>query len=338
MHTAADTVLVSLVTHNDEPFIERCLESVLGQSVPVSVRVFDSASGDRTVELAKRFPVATIASPENVGYCRGHNANLGGQSSRHALFLNADCVLDSDFVARLVAAVRAGPGIGMAGGKLWRLQADGREGSRPVLDSTGIYFTPAQRHFDRGAGTEDRGQFDRPEQVFGITGAALLCTREFIEDVRMGDELFDEDFFAYREDADLAWRGRLRGWAAVYEPRARGGHYRRLRAQPRAQVDRLINFHSVKNRYLMRTKNLDWAVWRRCFPYMWLRDLGILGYIALRERDSFGALREVRRLRPRTLAKRRHIQSNRRAAPEEIAAWFSFRPVSRPLQQLGTRN
>ncbi len=337
MISAYDRVLVSLVTRNDEAFIGRCLESVFAQSVPVRVRILDSASDDRTVERARRFPVSVAMSRENIGFCCGHNANLKGETFRHVLLLNADCFLQKDFVASLVNAVEAQPNLGMAGGKLFRMQADGswcRLADRPILDSTGIYFTPTQRHFDRGAGTEDRGQFDRREQVFGITGAALLCTHRFVEDVSLGDELLDEDFFAYREDADLAWRGRLKGWAAVYEPAARAGHYRRLRSQARGRVDPLINYHSVKNRFLMRTKNLDGAVRRRCFPYMWLRDLGILAYIVSRERQSWGALREVRKLRPRTLEKRRHIQSTRRSSPREIARWFTFRPASFPLEEV----
>ena len=333
-NTRDEQVLVSLVTHNDEAFIERCLEAVLSQSVPVRVRIIDSASTDRTIEYARRFPISLTSRPDNIGYCRGHNANLRGESYRYALFLNADCFLEPDFVACLLSAVQLKRRLGTAGGKLLRMRRDGswiRQAGLPVLDSTGIYFTPAQRHFDRGGGVVDRGQFERCEQVFGITGAALLCTREFIDDVSVDGELFDEDFFAYREDADLAWRGRLRGGSAVYEPTARAGHFRRLQAQPRAEVDPLINYHSVKNRFLMRTKNIDLAVWWHCFPFMWLRDVGILGYIAARERSSMDALREVRRLRPRTLEKRRWIQAGRRTAPGEIAGWFAFRPVSFPL-------
>lgn len=328
-----EKVLVSLVTRNEERFIERCLDAVLAQSSPVRVRLFDNASEDRTVALARRFGINVLASRDNLGYCGGHNAVLRDTPFSHALLLNADCRIEPDFVSRLVAAIESHPTVGMAGGKLRRMSADGElshgPAERPVLDSTGIYFTPSQRHFDRGGGEEDWGQYDRREEVFGITGAALLCRREFIEDVSLGDQFLDEDFFAYREDADLAWRGRLAGWSALYEPAARALHFRGLRTHKRARIDPLINYHSVKNRFLMRTKNMDRAVWRRCFPYLWLRDLGILAYLVAGERASLGALRDVWRLRPRTLEKRRRIQSARRAAAGDIAPWFSFRPVSR---------
>ena len=115
--------------------------------------------------------------------------------------------------------------VGMAGGKLYRMGDEGtrilRQG-KPVLDSTGIYFTPSQRHFDRGNGESDSGQYDRTQMVFGITGAALVCRRNTLEDLLVDGEFLDSDFFAYREDADLAWRAQLKGWKVLYEPAAEG--------------------------------------------------------------------------------------------------------------------
>ena len=81
-----------------------------------------------------------------------------------------------------------------------------------TLDSTGIYFTPSLRHFDRGSGEPDRGAYEHFQYVFGVTGAVALYRRAMIEDVSICGEFFDNDFFAYREDADLAWRAQLLGW------------------------------------------------------------------------------------------------------------------------------
>jgi GT2 family glycosyltransferase len=197
-----------------------------------------------------------------------------------------------------------------------------------VLDSTGMYFTPAQRHFDRGSQEKDRGQYERRQLMFGITGAAMLCRRGMLEDLKVNGEVFDEDFFIYREDADLAWRAQLRGWKAVYEPGAQALHRRLVLPSRRREVSTLINYHSVKNRYLMRIKNMDAAVRRRCIPYMWLRDLFILTYVPLMERASLPAFSEIRRLRGKFEAKREQVQGGRRVGPDSLARWFSFRPVS----------
>jgi GT2 family glycosyltransferase len=325
-------ILVSIVTHNDEDLLDKCLESLEKQTLEVSIRIFDNASQDRTVDIARQRGVEPVCSPVNSGFSHGHNQNLLPGGFRAALVLNGDVILQPDFLRRLMEALDEVPGAGMAGGKLYRMDAQGRTAYRnqaPLLDSTGMYFTPSQRHFDRGSEQEDRGQFDRRQLVFGITGAALLCRRDMLEDIREGDEYFDEDFFAYREDADLAWRARLRGWQAVYEPGAVGLHLRKVLPDRRSSVSPLVNRHSLKNRYLLRIKNMDPAVRRRCIPYMWIRDLGIFFYVLLFEWSSLPAYADVWRLRGRLLEKRRRIQSRRKVADDALARWFAFEPVAR---------
>ncbi len=324
--------LVSIVTHNDAPDLERCLEAVRNQSVPVRVRVFDNASRDESVAIAARFGVDVESSPDNLGFSVGHNRNIAGQSYRNVLFLNPDCYLEPDCVERLIEAIREVPGAGFAGGKIFRMDPQGdrvRSGKGWLLDSAGMYITPAQRHFDRGSQQVDLGQFDRRELVFGITGACLLCSNEFVSDLVFEDEFFDADFFAYREDADLAWRAQIQGWKAVYEPRAVARHKRLVLPERRREISAILNYHSLKNRYLMRRKNMGTSVWWRCFPHAWLRDLGIVAYVLLIERTSIGAFSEARQLRDRMAAKRAATESRRRVPDRGVAAWFSFKPVSR---------
>lgn len=333
-------VLVSIVTYDSEAHLDACLRSVREQDVPVRIRVYDNASRDESCRVALSHGARLHRSDRNRGFSYGHNFNLRQGGFEHVLILNPDVILSQGYLKTLMASMAGVKRVGMAGGKLFRMDADGRtvhEDRYPVLDTTGIYFTPTQRHFDRGSQQPDRGQYDRRQLVFGISGAALLCTREMLEDVRYGDEYLDEDFFAYREDADLAWRAQLRGWRALYEPAARGRHVRRVLPSRRARLAAHINYHSLKNRYLMRIKNLDPAVRRRCFPYMWIRDLGILGYVLLRERSSLDAYGQVWRLRNRFRRKREWVQASRRAPADSVARWFSFRPVARDLQSSGDR-
>ncbi|MFQ5741063.1 MAG: glycosyltransferase [Acidobacteriota bacterium] len=324
--------LVSLVTFNDESLLEACLRSVLAQSTPVHIKIFDNDSRDRTCRIAREFDLELYRSPRNIGFCAGHNYNLRDGDFESALLLNADVILAKDYLQQLLAACKEVERAGMAGGKLLRMDSEGRPVLRhglPVLDSAGIYFTPSQRHFDRGSGEEDRGQYDRRQLVFGITGAALLCRKEMLEELRYNGEYLDEDFFAYREDADLAWRAQLKGWNAVYEPSAQGFHCRRVLPSRRRRVSLLITYHSVKNRFLMRAKNMDWAVRKKCFPYLWVRDLGILLYLLCIEWSSLPALVQIWRLRKTMRAKRAAVQSSRTTPPHQIASWFAFKPQAR---------
>jgi GT2 family glycosyltransferase len=299
------------------------------------VRVFDNASLDGSVSIARSFGVEVTRSAVNLGFSCAHNRNIRTGEFEFVLFLNADVILHPGYLQVLLGSMAGDKDIGIAGGKLLRMDPEGKElirKGRAILDSTGVYFTPSQRHLDRGSGEEDRQQYDTRQMVFGITGAALLCRRSMLEDLRIGDEYLDADFFAYREDVDLAWRAQLRGWNALYEPAAKALHFRAVLPSRRKSLDPAINFHSLKNRYLMRVKNMDWAVRRKCFPHMWIRDVAILGYVLLFERSSLKAYQEYWSIRKRALQKRRIIQTRRRASPSEIAKWFSFKPVAHDYQ------
>ena len=191
-------LLVSIVTYNEELFLDQCLQSLQAQTVETRIKIFDNASSDRTCEIARRYDVELHVSRDNRGYSFGHNHNLRDELFEMALLLNADVILNSDYLEVLASAFSEVERTGMAGGKLYRMNSEGRrvlEKGWPVLDSTGMFFTPSQRHFDRGSEEPDLGRYECRQLVFGITGAALLCSREMLEDVRIDLQYLDEDFF-----------------------------------------------------------------------------------------------------------------------------------------------
>jgi GT2 family glycosyltransferase len=188
------------------------------------------------------------------------------------------------------------------------------------------------RHFDRGWRQPGATYSDRIEYVFGATAAAALYRRDMIEDVAVDGSFFDPDFFVYREDADVAWRAQLLGWRCIYTPHAVGRHVRTVTPENRRRAPAAINMHSVKNRFLMRVKNLTAGVCRRCWAPMLLRDALVVGGSLLREPAAAkGLWRFVQRL-PRALRQRRAIMSRRRISDADLAAWFAFTPTSRPVR------
>jgi GT2 family glycosyltransferase len=188
-------------------------------------------------------------------------------------------------------------------------------------------MTAAMRHLDRGAGEPDRGRFDRLEQVFGASGAAALYRRAMLDDVRVAGEVFDEDFFAYREDADLAWRAQLLGWQCLYVPEAVAVHVRRVTPERRGTLPPGLNRASVRNRFLLRMKNQTAGNFVRFLLPALFRDAQVVGYVVLREPRSLPAFVDLLRLAPRTLAKRRTIMARRRADDASINAWFRRRAL-----------
>src|SRR5207244_426573 len=110
-------------------------------------------------------------------------------------------------------------------------------------------------------------------------GFAAADRMSFIRDVSIGGEFLDEDFFAYREDADVAWRGRLLGWRALYVPDAVAQHVRRVTPEARRQLPERINRDSVRNRFLLRLKNEGLYLALRNAPFELARDLLTIGAV-----------------------------------------------------------
>ena len=192
-----------------------------------------------------------------------------------------------------------------------------------LLDACGMYLTRAWRHHDRGSGEVDRGQYGRPERVFGATGAAALFRRAALEDVAFEDgEIFDPLFHSFREDAELAFRLHERGWDVLYDPSALCLHRRYNLPARRSAMPPMVNYHSLKNRYLLRAYHQTVANALRTAPWSIGRDLAALAYVLAREHSSLAAYRWLWRHRKEIRARRRYLQSRRTAPPEAIERWF----------------
>ncbi|MBV9084595.1 MAG: glycosyltransferase family 2 protein [Acidobacteriaceae bacterium] len=330
---ARPSVAVTIVTYNSAKYIGHCLESVFAQDyAALQVIVIDNASVDATRLELQPFEhrITLVLNRENAGFAAGQNQAMALSNTDWVLTLNPDVRLGASFVSELVAAAEADPEVGSACGKLLRMAPDCEIPKQNVFDSTGIFFTPNLRHFDRGSGMADDGRFDRYEYVFGATGAAALYRRKMIDDVSYEGEFFDCDFFAYREDTDVAWRAQLLGWKCLYTPRAIAYHVRSVLPENRRSLPAVINMHSVKNRFLMRIKNATLDLYRRFWFPITVRDCVVIGGCLLYEFRSLRAFPLILRGLSRTRLKRRDIMRRRRATDEYIARWFSRQPVSYP--------
>jgi GT2 family glycosyltransferase len=335
-----ELVSVTIVTFNSGRFIRRCLESVLAQKYPYKeVIVIDNASDDGTADILEQFEdrCQVVYNDENVGFSAAQNQAIRMSSGEWILTLNPDVLLLGGFMQALVEAGNIHPKIGSVCGKLLTMRATFDIPDKPLVDSTGIYFNPMLRHLDRGSQEIDNGHFLRYEYVFGASAAAALYRREMIDDVSIHDEFFDPDFFVYREDADVAWRAQLLGWRCIYTPHARGYHVRKALPGNRRALPPVINMHSVKNRFLMRIKNMTGHLYVRNFFSITIRDLIVIGCCLLREHSSLKAFWYLFKSWGHVWEKRREIMRRRRVNDEYMASWFRYLPVSRPAPRVQAR-
>ena len=325
-------VSVTIVTYNSGRFIKRCLESVLEQKYPLKeIVVIDNASTDGTIDLLEPFEdrCRIHYNQENVGFAAAQNQAIALSRGDWVLTLNPDVLLLPNFLQALVEAGQFDSRIGTVCGKLLTMSPHFEIPAQAVVDSTGIYFNPMLRHLDRGSQEVDNGHYLNYEYVFGATAAAALYRRTMIDDISVDGEFFDSDFFVYREDADVAWRAQLLGWKCLYAPYARGYHVRKVLPGNRRALPPEINMHSVKNRFLMRIKNISGHLYWRNFLSITARDALVVACCLLWEHTSLKALWFLAANWRSAVAKRRLIQARRRVDDAYMASWFQYAPVSK---------
>ncbi len=364
----APSLFVHVVSYNSESYLEGCLASVAAQQDYVVgdnliVRLTDNASRDRSIEIGRHTGgdwLQVVSNQDNLGFCGGHNQGVKAfleSDCQFLLILNPDVRLESNCLCRLTRALTADISAGMASARLMRCDAALRALDPAIFDSAGMIMTPSLRHFDRGSGEVDTGQYRDRQYVFGATGACLLLKRECVSDLILEEtevdpalasiypqlagnrehraQLFDEAFFAYREDADLAWRAALYGWKCLYEPDAVAYHKRVVVPERRSSLPPELNKLGVRNRFLLQINNVTRAVGLvSIVEGLLLRNLLVLAGVALREHSSIPALREVFALAPRAYRRRKLILAKSRERSRgmlSIGRWFQRRPFAESL-------
>ena len=329
-------ISVAIVTYGSADDLPACLAALTAQTYrPLDVVIVDCDSPDASVEIARTAPLGDLPRRvlplgENRGFAGGMNAALAATDAPFVAALNADAVPRPDFFEQLARRLALHPRAAAVTGKLVRPAGDGE----PVrLDACGMHLTKTWRHLDRGSGELDRGHYETAQKVFGATGAATLYRRAALDDVAIpaaettaSAEIFDTLFPSYREDAELCFRFQGRGWDVLYEPAAVAEHRRRVVPAGRAALPAFINYHSLKNRYLLRAYHQTASnAWRTAVPTLW-RDLLALGYVALREHTSWPVYAELWRRRHEILRRRRVIR-RRTTTPRQVEGWFRHRAL-----------
>jgi len=323
---------VIVVTHNHAGTLPACLGAVTAlEPPPAEIVVVDNASSDgsaKFVEARTDAGLRLIRESTNTGFAAAVNRGLAETTAPWILLLNPDCAPRPSFVVQLLLAAEKTPKmneIGSITGKLIR-SVDASLTPGTILDAAGMVVTSSGRHFDRGAGEPDDGCYLKPAWVFGGTGAATLFRRSALEDIAYSDgQILAESFFAYREDAELAWRLQWRGWRCLYAPGAVASHGRGFRPEGGRSGHETINRLSVRNRFLLRIHCADLGWHLRCFPWWKFRDLLVIGACLTIEPSSLPALAEVWRGRADALKRRRWVLSRRKVSSRRIGRWFRKR-------------
>ena len=303
-------ISIIIVNFNGLYFLDPCLSSLTAQSFKnFEIIIVDNASHDGSVEfIREHYPeVRVFIQKENLGFAEGSNAGIREAHGEFILTLNNDTVVSPDFISELVKPMVNDPSVGMCASKM--VFPDGR------INSTAICISRSGAAWDRGGGESDHGQYDSAEEVFGPCAGAALYRRSMLDEIG----LFDEDFFLFMEDVDLAFRARLSGWKCWYVPTARVVHIHGGTAGFRSDIsvyygNRNLLWYVVKN-FPLRTLILSspWIITRNCADVLYYILCG-KGYTIIRAKYGMmkGFISMVR--------KRKGI--HRQVTAHEIEKWI----------------
>jgi GT2 family glycosyltransferase len=132
----------------------------------------------------------------------------------------------------------------------------------------------------RGQFDRDQGQYEMMEEILFPPGCGAMYRKRVFDEVG----LFDEDFFAYADDAEIGIRARLAGWKSLYVPRAilyhknsgTGGQYSPFKA-----------FYVERNRFWIVLKYFPWPL-LLLSPFFTFHRFAFQAYGALSQRGAAG--------------------------------------------------
>ncbi len=341
---------VIIVNWNGASHLPGCLSALAAQTLrDFVVWVVDNGSTDGSPDLLARAaagdwpliptayspappprdlpPLRLLINPDNAGFAAGNNralrAALADPRVAYCVPLNNDTVAHPDWLRVLTQTAAAHPQVGSLTGTMLFAGRPDR------VASAGISVHRDGLALDRDVGRRVADLPSTPQPIFGVSAGAALYRRELLEDVG----LFDEAFFSYLEDADLAWRARLRGWQALWVPGAPVLH---AVSATGGQGSPFKNYHLARNRLWCLIKNLPSSLWTRYAPYILRYDSLALVY-GLARRDWAliqGRAAAVRDLAP-MLQQRRRIQVRRTVSDRALACRLA--PALGPLAALRAR-
>lgn len=257
-------IALVIVTHNSASMLPHCLAAVAAQTRPPDqVIIVDSGSFDNSyvkVLASERHYVSHCQ--ENRGFAAANNKGLllVDDTSRYILFLNPDAYMAPEAIEMAVRCMDQRPEVAVVGG---RLKGFASVAGVPTgrLDSTGVFRTWYGRWYDRGRGEPDDQRYRLPEHVPAVCGAFMFCRASAL--APMKQQVFDEDYFLYKEDIDMCLRLRCSGWKCLYDPSIEVYHCRGW-ADERRTMSRASRLQAARSEVLLTIKHrspyLVWAI------------------------------------------------------------------------------
>ncbi|RLB07043.1 MAG: glycosyltransferase family 2 protein [Deltaproteobacteria bacterium] len=219
-------VSIIIVNWNTKDLLLSCISSVyssISKNLKYEIIVVDNGSHDGSSEAVKKsYPqVLVIQNKKNLGFAAANNIAFKIMKGKYALLLNTDCTLTKGAVEALYSFMEEHPEAGITCGQL--LNPDGsKQNSFSNFPSLLEYITNKSllKIIWPSRFPSKYNSYNKPIEVDSCIGACVLLRKEAIEEVGY----FDEDYFFFFEETDLAFRLKKAGWKVYFVPCAKIYH------------------------------------------------------------------------------------------------------------------
>lgn len=217
-------IAIIILTWNNEQDIRDCLDSVLAMDdyPHFQVIVVDNASTDNTAAIVANeySQVTLLEQSKNLYFTGGNNVGLSYAidtlSSEYAMILNPDTKVAKNLLQVLANKIEKDERVGAVGPQI-KFWANANAGK---INSAGLVYDGFMQAYDRGWMEEDKGQYDRNEEVFGVTGTCILFRTKMLREIG----LFWQPLKMYLDEVELFIRARKAGWKVLYTGGTEVGH------------------------------------------------------------------------------------------------------------------
>lgn len=265
---------VIIVNWNGLHFLSECLGALSRQTFSeFEVWLVDNGSRDGSVDWVRyHYPdVHLVVNDRNLGFAAANNQAIRLGRAPFVATLNNDAVPEPQWLAEMVSVAQSHPEVGMVASLMLFHHAP------DVINSAGIAVDRLGFAWDRLGGQPIHASEQVPTPVFGASAGAALYRRTMLDEIG----LFDEDFFAYLEDVDLAWRAQWAGWECLYVPTARVLHHHSGTA---GEGSPLKDYLLARNKVWLVAKNYPFRALRTHVFLIFLYDLAAGVYVSVRHR------------------------------------------------------
>ncbi len=310
-------VSIIVLNYNGGEILIDCILSIMNSHYPqLQIIIVDNGSTDNSFKIAqskyKQYKnIEFIATGKNTGFSIGNFVGLKHAKGYYIVLLNNDVIVDPCWLDELLKEANKNDR-GFYQPKILLLD------NPTTIDTVGNAISMSGICYSNGFGELDDGKYDGLTEIAYASGACVLTSRKVIDEIGF----LDLDYFAFGEDADWGWRGKMFGIKSYYVPSSKvyhkwGNSWGRFSKKKLFLVER--------NRLITLLKNYSSNTLLVLMPLLSIVELSVLGY-SLRNgwlSNKMLMYSDIFKFRNNILKQRRLLQSQRTISDREVVETFS---------------